>query len=327
MHPGFFKKLGPIQIDVIKSSIECDLSNISEDDSFDEFVGIENVKEKSLSFVYDHGQVLKNIPDNVGLICSKKKAKELDSKQKTIIVKNVQETIAKISNIFYRDLSSEEKNKLSDPIIGNNCEIGKNVIIENGVIIGNNVKINHGAIIKHNCKIGDGSKIESNSVISNSILEENIYIGSNSALGQRGFGFSLSNNKNIKIFHHGRVVIKSNASIGSGCTIDRGSFSDTIIGENTYLDNLCHIAHNVEIGRNSAFAAMTGIAGSAKVGNNVLTGGQVGIAGHITIGSNVQIAAKSGVFYNLRDGEVVMGNPAINKYKFVKTYKRIYGKR
>ena len=34
--------------------------------------------------------------------------------------------------------------------------------------------------------------------------------------------------------------------IGSGCTIDRGSFSDTIIGENTYFDNLCHIAHNVE---------------------------------------------------------------------------------
>ena len=78
--------------------------------------------------------------------------------------------------------------------------IHKTAIIDSKALIGNNVKINHGAIIKHNCKIGDGSKIESNSVISNSILEENIYIGSNSALGQRGFGFSLSNNKNIKIF-------------------------------------------------------------------------------------------------------------------------------
>ena len=88
----------------------------------------------------------------------------------------------------------------------------------------------------------------------------------------------------------------------SGCTIDRGSFSNTVIGENTYLDNLCHVAHN-KIGNNSIFAAMTGIAGSAIVGNNVLTGGQVGIAGHIKIGNNVQIAAKSGVFSDIEDGK------------------------
>ena len=123
------------------------------------------------------------------------------------------------------------------------------------------------------------------------------------------------------------MILKSNISIGSGCTIDRGSFADTIIGENTYIDNLCHIAHNVEIGSNSALAAMTGVAGSANIGNNVLTGGQSGIAGHITIGNNVHIAAKSGVFSNLNDGESVMGNPALNKYRFIKSYKKIYGKR
>ena len=72
---------------------------------------------------------------------------------------------------------------------------------------------------------------------------------------------------------------------------------------------------------------MTGIAGSAKIGNNVLTGGQVGIAGHISIGNNVQIAAKSGVFDSLDDGISVMGNPAINKYSFIKKYKKMYGKR
>ena len=72
---------------------------------------------------------------------------------------------------------------------------------------------------------------------------------------------------------------------------------------------------------------MTGIAGSAKIGNGVLTGGQAGIAGHITIGNNVQIAAKSGVFQNIDDSEVVMGNPAVNKYKFIKNYKKIYGKK
>ena len=253
-------------------------------------------------------------------------ANKLNPDQKKFIVRNVQESVAKISNIFYRDYTEKEKMNFDDPVFGENCEIGNNVTIENGVIIGKNVKINHGAVVKINCIIGDGSIIGSNTVISNSILGENIYIGSNTSIGQRGFGFFLSKS-NIDIYHIGRVLLQSKVSIGSGCTIDRGSFSDTVIGENTYLDNLCHVAHNVEIGNNSAFAAMTGIAGSAKIGNHVLTGGQAGIAGHIKIGNNVHIAAKSGVFQSIDDGETVMGNPAINKYKFIKNYKKIYGKK
>ena len=71
---------------------------------------------------------------------------------------------------------------------------------------------------------------------------------------------------------------------------------------------------------------MTGML-AVKVGNNVLTGGQVGIAGHISIGNNVKIAAKSGVFHNLDDGASVMGYPAMNKYTFIKKYKKIYGKK
>ena len=93
----------------------------------------------------------------------------------------------------------------------------------------------------------------------------------------------MNNSKNLKIFHSGSVIIQSNASIGSNCCIDRGSFSDTVIGENTFFDNLCHVAHNVVVGRNCAFAAMTGIAGSTKIGNNVMTGGQAGISGHLNL--------------------------------------------
>ena len=327
MIPSFFKKLGPISIDLINSSIKCELVNISSNTSYENLVGIEKIDATSLSFLYSKEKTQTKIPLSSTLICNMESAKYFDSKHKLIIVKDVQEAVAKLSNIFYRDLNDNEVNELNDPIVGKNSLIGKNAIIENGTIIGDNVKIGHNAVIKHSCIIGNGSNIGSNSVISNTIFGENIYIGSNSAIGQRGFGFYLNKDKNANIFHSGRVIIKSNASIGSGCTIDRGSFSDTTIGQNTYIDNLCHIAHNVEIGNNCAFAAMTGIAGSAKIGNNVLTGGQVGIAGHISIGNNVQIAAKSGVFNSLNDGESVMGNPAINMYSFIKKYKKVYGKR
>jgi UDP-3-O-[3-hydroxymyristoyl] glucosamine N-acyltransferase len=326
MVPSFFKKLGPISSEVIESSINCKTVNLSKDDYFDSFVSIDNVSNNALSFLYDNEKLVDDFPLNSGIICTEKIANRLNPDQKKFIVSDVQESVAKISNIFYRDYTEKEKLNFGDPVFGKNCEIGNNVTIENGVIIGKNVKINHGAVVKINCIISDGSIIGSNTVISNSILGENIYIGSNTSIGQRGFGFFLSKN-NIDIYHIGRVLVQSNVSIGSNCTVDRGSFSDTVIGENTYLDNLCHVAHNVEIGNNSAFAAMTGIAGSAKIGNHVLTGGQAGIAGHIKIGNNVHIAAKSGVFQSIGDGETVMGNPAINKYKFIKNYKKIYGKK
>ena len=327
MIPSFFKKLGPINIEQITSVIDCDLVNIKKDEVFIDFVSLDKIKERSLSFLYDSEKVNNNFISSVGLICTKRKIQNLKSNNKYLIVKNVQESAATISNIFYRNFNIDEIREFPKPVIGKDCEIGNNVVIENGVTIGNNVKIEHGSTIKHNCIIGDGTYIGSNATIQNSILGESVYIGSNTSIGQRGFGFYLKKNKNIDIYHIGRVIIKSNVSIGSCCTIDRGSFSDTLIGENTYIDNLCHVAHNVEIGNNCAFAAMTGIAGSAKIGNNVLTGGQAGIAGHITVGNNVRIAAKSGVFHNLNDGEAVMGNPATNQYKFLKNYKKIYGKK
>lgn len=109
--------------------------------------------------------------------------------------------------------------------------------------------------------------------------------------------------------------------IGSNCTIDRGSFGDTIIGENSFFDNLCHVAHNVVVGNNCIFAAMSGIAGSAKIGDNVMAGGQTGIAGHLNIGNNVKIAAQSGVLKDIGDNSSVMGHPAINKFVYLKKFK------
>ena len=327
MYPSFSKNLGPVQISEIKQVIECDLKNVSHDETFDEFLGLNGISNNTLTFLNDN-EIIENSNtlNNCTIICTKKKYDELKSThQKAIIVKNVQEFVAKISNIFYRDFTYDEKCLFNKPKYGEHCKIDASAKVENGSTIGNNVSLGHGVFIGHNCVIGNNSKIEPNAVVTNSIIGENVRIGSNSSIGQSGFGFFLKNDANIDIYHFGKVIIQSNVSIGASCTIDRGSFDDTIVGENTYLDNLCHIAHNVQIGSNCAFAAMTGIAGSAKIGNNVLAGGQVGIVGHVTIGNNVQIAAKSGVFNNLDEGQVVMGNPAINKYKYIKTYKKNYG--
>ena len=52
----------------------------------------------------------------------------------------------------------------------------------------------------------------------------------NVKIGQKGFGF-IPLPKNIKFPHIGKVIIEDDVEIGSGCTIDRGSIDNTVIGK------------------------------------------------------------------------------------------------
>ena len=146
------------------------------------------------------------------------------------------------------------------------------------------------------------------------IIGSDCYIKSGAIIGGTGFGFEP--NDKIKIQHFGNVVIKNNCSIGSNTTIDRAVFNSTIISENSFIDNLVQIAHNVVIGKEAIIAAQTGIAGSTIIGDNVIIGGQAGISGHITIGKNVKIAAKSGVTKNIKDNSTIAGFPAVDIKKW-----------
>ena len=150
------------------------------------------------------------------------------------------------------------------------------------------------------------------------MIGNNVVIQDGSKIGQKGFGFIPIKGKNIKFPHIGKVLIKNNVEIASNCTIDRGSVDDTIIGENTYLDNQVHIAHNVKIGSNCMIAGQVGFAGSASVGDNVSIGGQAGISGHLKIGNNVKIGGGSGVVKDIADNQIVMGYPAVPLKEFLR---------
>ena len=144
----------------------------------------------------------------------------------------------------------------------------------------------------------------------------------NCSIGQKGFGFIPLNKKNIKFPHIGNVIIEDDVEIASNCSIDRGSVDDTSIGNNTYLDNQVHVAHNVKIGSNCMIAGQVGFAGSSKIGNNVSIGGQAGISGHLKIGDNVKIGGGSGVVKNIEDNQAVMGYPALSLREFLKNQKK-----
>ena len=200
-----------------------------------------------------------------------------------------------------------------------NIKFGLNFYLEKNVKIGKNVFIGNNVTIKNNCKIGNNVIIGSNVVLENSIIFDNVHICDGSIIGKKGFGFKfVDKNQCLRVPHIGKVIIEKNCEIGSNCTIDRGSISNTVIGENTFIDNSVHIAHNVKIGKRCILAAQVGIAGSTIIGDSVVIGGQAGISGHLVIGNNVKIGGKSGVVKNIKDNETVMGYPATSIRQFIK---------
>ena len=254
-------------------------------------------------------------------ITTNKLEKYLPIKLNKIIVNNVLFELARITKLLfpladvdYPDLSLKRPSKsfYKKVKFGNNVLIGDNVNIGKNTIIGSNSIIEKNVIIGNNCTIGSGV------IIKNSIIGNGVVIQDSNKIGQKGFGFIPMKDKNIKFPHIGKVIIKDNVEVASGCTIDRGSIDDTIIGENTYLDNQVHVAHNVKIGSNCMIAGQVGFAGSAKIGNNVSIGGQAGISGHLKIGNNVKIAGGSGVVKDINDNQIVMGYPAISLKDFIK---------
>jgi len=181
----------------------------------------------------------------------------------------------------------------ADVHIGANTRIDANCVIERGVRIKENVRIDSGAVIRHGTLIGSDVVIQSGAVI-----------------GSDGFGNARSGAQYVRIPCFGIVIIEDGAEIGACVTIDRGNFEPTVIGKGVKLDNLIHIAHNVEIGENTAIAAQTGISGSTRVGKRVIIAGQVGFVGHIEIGDDTFIGAKAGVSKDVKPKAKITGYPA-----------------
>jgi UDP-3-O-[3-hydroxymyristoyl] glucosamine N-acyltransferase len=190
-------------------------------------------------------------------------------------------------------------------VVADRCVLHPQVYVGRRASIGAGSVLHTGAKVHYNCQVG-----------AHCILHSNVVVGAD------GFGFVKQPDGTwTKMPHTGTVVIESNVEIGASTCIDRGSIGDTIVREGVKIDNLVHIAHNVEIGRNTVIAAQTGIAGSAKIGENCMFGGQTGIAGHLKIAPGTQIQAQSGISASVEaPNQALFGSPALPYNDFVRAF-------
>ncbi len=192
-----------------------------------------------------------------------------------------------------------------DAHIGEHTQIGAHCVIGAGSWVGDNCRIHPRVTFYANTRIGNRVEIHVGAVV-----------------GADGFGYAFGEGRHWKFPQAGIVEIGDDVEIGANATIDRGSLDDTRIAEGVKLDNLVHVAHNVQIGAHTVIAAQTGISGSSVIGRNVIVGGQVGIADHCKLEDNSIAGAQAGIptGKTIRSGQVVWGTPARPLDKFKQQY-------
>jgi len=205
--------------------------------------------------------------------------------------------------------------------IGRNVKIGPYAIVQKNAVIGDNSSVGAHSFIGEDVKIGSFCAIYPNvTLYDQTVIGNRCAVHSGTVIGADGFGYIPKDGKIYKVPQAGHVILKNNVEIGSNTCIDRGTFTNTVIEENSKIDNLVQIGHNVKVDRNVFIAGLTGVSGSCAIGENTMIGGGVGIADHVAIGKNVKVGGRTGVHGDVEDGKTIFLYP----YREEKDAKQLY---
>jgi UDP-3-O-[3-hydroxymyristoyl] glucosamine N-acyltransferase len=202
-------------------------------------------------------------------------------------------------------------------VISPDADLAEDVAIGAGCVIEAGARIGQGSVLYPLCYIGRDVQIGEQCILYPNVtlmhgvkLGNRVIVHSGAVIGADGFGYVTVDGVHHKVPHIGTVEVGDDVEIGANVCIDRAKTGVTRIGSGTKIDNLVHIAHNVQVGENCLLVAQVGIAGSSQLGRYVVLAGQVGVTDHVSIGDGAIVAAQSGVAGNLPGGQRYFGSPA-----------------
>ena len=322
VHAGFFDRAGPFPLWFIAEKVGAKLTN-----SKDGSIVIEDVRPlrdagpSHLAFFENRKYVLQLAATKArACILTDGHANRMPGDTAALTTPAPYEAFARALTLFYPDaLRSKAAMTAAERdgcLVHPSAEIAKDAFIEPGAIIGREAVIGPrtiiaaGAVVGFRVILGAVCYLGAGACVTHAIIGNEVIIHSGARIGQDGFGFAMSAEGHHKVPQIGCVIIGDNVEIGANSTIDRGSLSNTVIGEGTKIDNLVQIAHNVVIGRHCIIVAQSGIAGSSELGDFVVMGAHSGVLGHIKVGNGAQIAGMAHVKADVKAGAKMGGTPA-----------------
>jgi UDP-3-O-[3-hydroxymyristoyl] glucosamine N-acyltransferase len=311
--PRFFEDLGPISLGELAALTGAELAQ----------AGAARKEVRAVSILSLAG------PDTVTFLSDKKLAPDLASSTAAacflpagladqapegcvaLVTPNPQGAYALAAERLHRLRALDQGPAISpEAELEHGVQLAPGAVVAAGARIGRGTRIGANTVVGPGVAIGRDCAISANVTLICALVGDRVKVLAGAVIGEAGFGATVGPKGLIDIPQLGRVIIQDGVTIGANSCVDRGAFDDTVLGENTKIDNLVQIAHNVRVGRNCVMAAHTGVSGSVTIGDGAQLGGRVGLADHITIGAGARLAASAGVMNDIPAGETWGGIPA-----------------
>ena len=320
--PRFFEDLGPVSLTELAAVTGAVLARPEEGDTT--VTGVAPLQRGDLSKVsfYSDRRYLDDLKSTLSgaVFVTAEAVQFVPPTASPLVTREPHAAYAAAANRLHRPRMAAQ----TDPLVHPSAQIEDDVRLGHGVSIGAGARIGRGSSIGAYSVIGPGvvmgrnCRIGGHVTIGFALIGDNVGILAGAVIGEPGFGVTMGQGKTVDIPQLGRVILQDNVGVGANSCIDRGAWDDTVIGENTKIDNLVQIAHNVRLGRNCLLAAHTGISGSCHVGDGVVFGGRAGLADHIVVGDRAKLAAAAGVMKDVPADEMWAGLPARPVKRFMR---------
>jgi UDP-N-acetylglucosamine acyltransferase len=186
------------------------------------------------------------------------------------------------------------------------AEVHSTAIVEAGAEIAASVSIGPFSIVRARVRIGEGTTIGPHCVI-----EGRTTIGRDNRIFQfNSIGGAPQDKKYAG--EDTALEIGDRNSIREFCTINIGTAQDagtTRIGNDNWIMNSVHIAHDCQVGSDTIIAGYAGLAGHVRLGDWAIVGAQSGLHQFVNMGAHSMCGFQSHVSQDVPPYMMVDGNP------------------
>jgi len=300
--------------------------------SVDRAASAENADPGCLVFASTAGQLQAALASKAGavvLAASLRHAVPQEPRTPILLTPKPGLAMAKILQNFFDPSLDKFSGRGVDPraFVDASAQIGEGAVVCAGAFVGPCVEIGTMARVGPGCVLEEGSKIGARTVLHALVfLGRNCEVGSqceihaHTSIGSDGYSYAHDEQgHHHKIPQLGIVIIEDHVEIGSNCAIDRAAFDVTRIGAGTKLDNLCHVAHNCQIGKHVLLTGGFFVAGSSSIGDHFVCGGRTTVTDHVKICPGVQLGGLSAVTKDIEVPGAYGGYPLQPMKQFLRT--------